>query len=286
VVTKYKAAVSKRGGKAFNPLISLAIIAIVLVGGFYGGRALGWWGGAPATPTAASAYSFVVYDGSNGDVLDNDNGTIEVYREDISELTASELADYEALFANFELDESIDLDETYTPEAGYVYRVIFNSSAFENQSIIPVLGSNIIVTAQLASSYADLCYSDALDATTLNTNSTASVWNFAIAMLNGDGNMDTDLGLVPQVDFENGDENFFVLELAFNTTVSKTDVLCSNLGATEALVGTNMTYTFEDLSVFGTETFTIELDEDKVGVTWDITAASLYFGDTCIAVFA
>lgn len=287
MVTKYKAASGKRGN-IINPLISLGIIALVLVGGYYGGKAVGWWGAAPVTPAAnPTTFSFLVYDASNGDELDPDNGSIFVYREDVSEFTDAEIADYEKLFANFELDDTLDIDETYTIEAGYEYVIMFNSTTYENQSILePLAGEVVIVTAQVPTSYADLCYSDALDTTTLNTNSTASVWNFAISCLNGDSNMDVDMGLVPQFDFENDETNYFKLELGFNTTVARADVALTNLACTEELVGNNITYSFENLQVFGSQVFIVEIDEDKIGVDFDITAATLYFGDDIIAIFA
>lgn len=247
----------------------------------------------PVTPPVeipvVDTYTFKVYDVATGELLDTDNGTIVMYFDDISDLSAADLAEYESVYANFAVEEEIDLDESYRPDLDQCrYEAFFNSTVYGTTWVKNLhLGENTIIVAQTPASVAHMCFSDALDTTTLNTNNTNNIWNFKVVTLDSDNLVNDEMGYVPTYDFTSDSDVYFVLELQFNTTITKADVLSSPSGVEDLTKSAaNLTLSYQYLNILGEETFVITFDAGEIGVDYDCIAATLWYGDDVVAIFA
>jgi len=245
------------------------------------------------TTTTPNYYGVLVSDSYSLEELDNDNGTWELWGDDISTLTATQLLDWEPIYANFALLDSYELDavEDDLDFDTYRYAILFNGTAGEGWQTQwikePILGINEIWTIVNPTSIGSIMYSEVMETIdTFNETAEADVtktWNILISTLDASALYDETLGYVPNYDFSTDTENYIRVIFTYNDTITRAYQKCDNLGCIEELSsdGLSIISTFTGFNLIGTQVFTFTFSEE-LGDSVCCTDVDLYFGDTVI----
>lgn len=128
-----KAYRKSKGGK-INPLFSIALIVLVLAGGYFLGKHLGWWGATSGSTATGWTFNFT---NSTGDALDDDEVLGYLRSYDKSNIANWDNDDFNALAgSDLTLETStIEHGETLVPQANHYYFLEINGSSYNTVEI-------------------------------------------------------------------------------------------------------------------------------------------------------
>jgi hypothetical protein len=238
MASKVRRASAKAGA---NPLFSLLIIGIVLIGGFFAGRALGWWGAVAPTPTPTPTgdvdyFTFTVYvDGNTDPDVALDTFNVTEYRYDYSEVDEADLEDTLAdlLYADFTAETTVeaDDDDEFDVEAETIQ--VFKIDAWDDYGnygykwiLTPALGENVVYLLNSSSDMNLIAFETDGGSSTLNqTNDRYWTVNWIATT--------TDTEFVhgwdsSNFDFENDLFNYVAVKFTLNTTASRAYASCGS----------------------------------------------------------
>lgn len=276
-MVKKKGSISQKSAQSYKvALIGLLILGVGF-GGYFGGKALGYWGATTVT-VDSTTFDFVVLDRVNGTEVDNDYHEIYIYRCDISSKTTDEIEDL--VYTDYTYDTSKDNGEYYTPEDDEIYWCKLNGSDIVEYWFIPVLGVNTIYALNETEDVAMVAYSTDELSTTINQTN-YDKWTIQTQTLDGaegTGEATSKEGYASYYDFEDDDWMYVNIEITFNTTAELS--WCdfeSNYEHNEARSGSVITYEIEVL-LLGSNTFEIDFGT-TLGTSFEVIGIVISYGD-------
>jgi len=276
-----------------NPILLIALVAAIVIVGYYAGSVLGMWGAtvteAPSvedddddsssSTTIATDYEFLVLDYYNGDEMDEDDHDLNMYRVDVSELDADEIDDL--LYADYSLATSaLDSGDDYDPDEDYDYYMLLNGSDICDYWFIPVLGLNTIYAMNETEDVAMVAYStDELSTTVNQTN--YDEWTIRTQCLDGaegTGEATAKEGYKGCYDFSDDDNTYVVIKITFNTTAQLS--WCdfeSNYDVNE-LTAASVLYYEVDVVLLDSQLFEIDFGS-TLGTAYEVIQIDVAYGD-------
>jgi hypothetical protein len=292
---KYKEHSSAAGNTGI--LISVGIIALVLVGGFFLGRSLGWWGATvaeePAVEAAPTTYDLVLHDylsAENDDEI-QDHCTTTWYVYDYSEIDAEDVADTLAdlVYADFTSDGT---DDTKTPDADSAYIMAVtgtdtvtlwyatDSRLFSGLLPLLVLGTNDIYIMNATEDVSFLCYDSNSLTSTINQTDYRD-WTLQMNSLDAAEGTTAEItaneGYLPFYDPSVAEDTSLVIELQFNTTASAAWCELQTGYENREVASGNYLYIEVDIVLYGTDTLEIRLSS-VLGTDFEIIGIVISYG--------
>jgi hypothetical protein len=292
---KYKAKSSAAGNTGI--LISVGIIALVLVGGFFLGRSLGWWGATDdiivPEETAPTTFDIVLHDyldSENDDEIEDDV-TKTWYEYDYSEIDDEDVDDTLAdlVFADFTEDGS---DSTKTPEVETAYILNLtgtdtvtlwystDSRLFSGLLPLLVLGSNDIYIMNMTEDVSMLCFDTNSLTSTINQTDYRD-WTIQMNCLDAAEGTTAEItsneGYLPYYCPSAVEDYSLVLELEFNTTASAAWCELQSGYENREVASGDYLYIEIDIVLYGTDTLEIRLSS-LLGTDFEIIGIVISYG--------
>jgi hypothetical protein len=271
---KYK---GSRGKAALNPIFSVALILLVLVGGYFGGKALGWWGAAPVIPGAdPTAYTFTVTEVRTGVLIEDFNVT--EYRYEILETDTD--ADLEELvYADYtaEAIAAAHLNDEFDIEAEYKQVFLISATGYSSKWVNPAAGVNYVELVNQSADINMMAFETDGGSSTVND---TSDYEWTVMFVATTTDTDYPEGFdSSNYDFVNDAFDYVAVKVTFNTTAvanwAKMD------GAlTEVLSGSTLIYYFT-ADCFSDEwnTELLEFNDSKLNDDFHVHSIALCYGN-------
>jgi len=256
----------RKSNGSWNTAYTIIGLIVVLVGGWFLGAALGWWGAAPGG-VAPTNYSFTVVDYATGNATDEtEDIQIALYEADVTGLDATEIADLD--YADFTATENVTSGEDYAPDPNFVYWALMTGDGFQTEWFQPVLGENIIYAMNLTEDVSMLAHTidGPLSATCLH--SAYHNWEIDVQTLDlteGATAEATSLeGFKSVYDFENDDSHMLTIRVSFDNAAEASFATLIGCEFTEVCSG-NYTYFEIDTTLLDSDSFTLKLSSELEG---------------------
>jgi len=258
----------------------LVFVLIALVGGFLGiyfGTDIISKQSSEEITTVQTDPSLLVYDWYSGEMVDDDDGTLYMYRAKISGIAEEDLEEYKSDFSNYELDKTYEVGDDVDYDEEYTYWGKWNSSDRGEQWVQPIKGTDIVMTvANLTEDvFIAPVSSDELSTTFVNTS--YDEWTLMTQTVDANNESTNKQGYISYYDFEDDEYKNVVLRVEFNSTAS--------LGYADLNVEHEYTekcsgnYTFYQVSMdlFGTNEFDLELNSE-LGSSYEVEQVAIGYG--------
>lgn len=245
---KIRRSSSKSG---MNPIVSIAIILLVLVGGYFGGKSLGWWGATVAppapTPTDVDYFTFSVTELKTGVEIEDFNVTEYQYEvltsDDAEDLAELVFADFTALTI-----EAADADEEFEQDTDFVQLYLISATGYSSKWVNPVLGENLVSIANQSADINIIAMETDGGSVTVN-NTVEDEWTVMYKATTTD--VDYPEGWdSANYDFEHDVFNYIAVRVTFNTTASMTWADCED-AIDEVATGSTLIFYIAGRSMLG-----------------------------------
>jgi hypothetical protein len=288
-----KLRVARKGSKPISPIFSIAIIVVVLVGGFFAGRALGWWGANESDDNSASnlpTKMTFVFKNSSGSLLDGEDGADLAYGymlhyeiADVDEWTIDDQNDLG--YSDFHsCKEEIETGDSFDPADDEIYIMLVNCSGYTDVWIVPVLGENIVILRTIPTNISLTMVSSLGSNTENQTND--QFWYGSILCANADHEIDSNVGydlvynFTTITEMEDLEESLVypVLCINFNgTSVTGKDVDVDGLSVEKIVMNSDVMEIYLNQAIYGKMDFSIEFSDD-LGVDFEVESIYLARG--------